>query len=137
MLQFGGSPWARRAFLVDPERAARLAREALRLGVNVGVVGKGEQGPWVVRVQHGPRSLRFAGARIHDTVEFGLARWEAGADDTAIRWTAGADSLAHAHRRTDPRTLCGQSPVDERMAHPERHRCTDCWRALDGRLVAA
>jgi hypothetical protein len=134
---FGGSPWARQALLEDRDRAVELAHLAQALRVSVSMVGKAEHGPWVVHVRSSSRSLRFAGAGLHDVVEFGLDRWAAGADDAGIRWLAGADGLAHGQptgRATW--TLCHRPALDERFRHPERHRCQACWRALD-RVVAA
>jgi hypothetical protein len=137
VLQFGGSPWGREAFLADPERAARLGHRALDLGVRVGVLAKAPGGPLVVTVRRGPRILLFRGRDVFGLIEFGLERWAAGADDTGIRWAAGPDGLAHGHRKTDPRALCAASPIDERYRHPERGRCQACWRALDRVSVAA
>lgn len=138
-LQFGGSPWARWALLADEDRAIALAHEAQRQGVSVGMIGKTQTGPWVVRVGAGSRVLRFTGDNLHDTVAFGLERWAAGADDSGIAWRGGVDRLAHAHpvRGRQIRTLCEQAAVPENAVWPELRRCNACWRALDRRTVAA
>jgi hypothetical protein len=136
---FEASPWARGELLLDRDRAAELGQRALGMGVQVSIVGKTIGGPWVVHVWTKSRSLRFAGYKVHDVVEFGLERWAAGADDTGVRWTAGADKLAHAHpaRGRAVWTLCKLTAVDERFRHPERTRCQACWRALDRDVRAA
>lgn len=135
--QLTGSPWAREALGLDPARAAELGHRALSLRVKVGIVGKSETGPWVVRVRRGERDLRFAGHELLDVVAFGLDRWVAGADATGIRWAAGPDRLAHGHRKGSARALCGASPISPQFQHPERSRCQACWEALDGIRVAA
>lgn len=134
-IQFGGSPWGRAALLEDRDRAVELATRATGMGVSVSILGKTERGPWVVRIGTG-RILRFAGRELHDTIEFGLDRWAAGADDTGIRWAAGPDGLGHAHVKRSPWTLCKVSAIGEQFVHPERARCQACWRALDRRPAA-
>jgi len=48
------------------------------------------------------------------------------------RFVAGPDGVAHAvpARGRVTRTACGRSPVDPRLAHPERERCGACLEAL-------
>jgi hypothetical protein len=137
-LHFEASPWGRGALLADADRAVLLGQKAVELRVRVGIIGRAERGPWVVRIGTSSRVLRFAGHKLHDLIEFGLERWAAGADDTGIRWTAGPDHLSHGHPKArSPWTLCKRPALDEREAWPERSRCQDCWRALDRRVVAA
>lgn len=51
---------------------------------------------------------------------------------TRIRWTAGPDGVAHAHRASwRTRTACSKAGIDERYAHPERSRCTECVTVIE------
>lgn len=134
---FAATPWARGALLRDPGRAALAAIRAQELGASVSIIGARNKGPWVVRVGDRKRTLRFAGYDLHLTLEFGLDRFAAGADDTAIVWMADSDGLGHGHRFRATRTLCGLPRVDERYKHPESARCHACWRALDRKVLAA
>lgn len=47
-----------------------------------------------------------------------------------IIWRAGADEIAHAHRRGDLRTGCGERIVDERYARTSHGRCPRCLDAF-------
>jgi hypothetical protein len=128
------SPWAG-AWLAIGDRA-ELGQRALELGVHVNAVAKEQRGPFVVHVFDRSRTLRFAGHKLAELIRFGLDRWAAGADDRGVRWSAGADALAHGHIGPRADTLCGLPWTDEQFAHPERSRCAECWRALDGRAAA-
>lgn len=135
---FDATPWARGALLQDPERTQRLAERARMHGAEVQIVGKNVRGPWTVRIGRSPRVLAFRGPHLHDMIEFGLERWEAGADDRDVQWVAGSDGLAHAQPlRRSVWTLCKRPVLDQRYRHPERSRCEACWRALDRAVVAA
>lgn len=135
--QFDASPWARGVLLEDAERATRLGIRARELHANVVIGGKTAGGPWTVRIMGRGRTLQFRGRALHGLIEFGLDRWEAGADDRGIRWTAGPDGLAHGHAAGAPWTQCGAQAIAERFAHPETRRCAECWRTLDRKAVAA
>lgn len=138
-VQFGDSPWSRAALMADEDRAIALAHEAQRLGVNVVLRGRDPRGPWTVRILKGARNLVFRGRDIHETIQFGLERWAAGADDSRVQWLAGPDQVGHAQvKRGRPSwTLCLRPALDERFKHPESTRCRYCWQALDRKAVAA
>lgn len=45
---------------------------------------------------------------------------------SAPLWRAAADRVAHAHRRGELRTACGERIVEERFAWPAGSKCPDC-----------
>ena len=136
--QFDGSPWARDVLLEQQDRSVGLAHRAGDLGANVVLRGRSAGGPWVVKVIGRDRHLVFAGRDLVELLEFGLERFARGADDTGIRWIAESDGVAHGQpeRGRAVWTLCHRPALDERLKHPERIRCLDCWRALDREVAA-
>lgn len=137
---FDATPWARGALLRDPERTAMLADRVHAAGLRgrVRIGGRGDRGPWLVRIHAAGRQLEFPGRDLFGLLEFGLARWEAGADDAGHVWRADATGIAHAQPKgRATRTRCGIPALDERFRWPEVLRCRDCWQALDRVPVAA
>lgn len=43
-----------------------------------------------------------------------------------VKWLADESRIAHAHLPRQPRSLCGEPAVDERLAWPQIRNCRGC-----------